>query len=230
MECHEESRGLVKIEPKGENVPLLGELMPVLRRLSPFMSIDASRPWAQGIRFAGQGAYATNNIVLIEHWLTISFPEPFVLPAESVKEMLRIGKEPISMQACANSVAFHYDNGAWLRTQLVDATWPDLTRILDHPSTPTPFPDGFFDGVKRLSSFTDEVGRLFLRGGTLATHADEGTGALVDLEDFGGLGCYQIEQIAKLNGVANTIDLNRYPLPSLFFGDMIRGAIVGMRV
>jgi hypothetical protein len=229
VDCHDDSRGLVKVDPTGDNVPLPKGILPVLSKLAPFMGVDASRPWAMGIQLAGRSAYATNNIVLIEHWLPLHFPQPFVLPAEAIKEMIRIKKEPVSIQITTNAVAFHYDTGAWIRTQLIEGSWPDLSRILDKPAPAGPFPVGFFDGMKRLAPFVDEVGRLYLKDGCMATHMAEGEGAVIELPGFAGVGCHQLEQMAKLSGVATSIDFGAYPSVCLFFGDMLRGAIVGMR-
>lgn len=228
VECIEES-GFPDIEQKGDIHPLPGGILPVLRVLAPFMGIDASRPWATGILLKGQSAFATNNIVLIEHWLPIVFPTPFNIPAEAVKEMLRIGREPTGMQVDHNAVTFHYENGAWLRTQLNSTDWPDLSKVLDRPHQAKPFPDGFFDAVNRLDAFTDKTGRLHLNGGVLSTSLHEGEGALVELDDFGGVGCHFLSQMAKLDGVATSIDFSHWPAPCLFFGNLLRGAIVGMR-
>ena len=230
VECHADGAAYPHVEPKGERVPMPGGILPVLSRLAPFMGIDASRPWAMGIRLSGQSAYATNNIVLVEHWLPIAFPSPLVIPAQAVKEMLRIGKEPESIQLEAAAVTFHYASGAWLRTQLADGEWPDLARVLDREHNAKAVPDGFFEAVDRLDAFVDKTNRLHLRGGVLATSEHEGDGALVELPDFGGKGCHFLNQMALLNGVATHIDFGMWPSPCLFFGDILRGAIVGMRI
>ena len=230
VECLDDETLYPGVEPAGELVPLPGGLLPVLRKIAPFMGIDASRPWARGVLLRGQSAFATNNNVLVEHWLPIVFPSPLILPSDAVKEMIRIDVEPAAIQLEAQAVTFHYPNGAWLRTALAIGEWPDLARVLDRQCSPKPFVDGFFDAVHRLDAFTDKTNRLYLRGGTLATSEHEGDGAAVDLEDFGGVGCYYLAQMARLEDVALQIDFSLYPGPALFFGDMLRGAIIGMRM
>lgn len=228
VECHEDSAGVVRVEPAGEIMPLQGGILPILRRLAPFMGIDASRPWAMGIRLSGRSAFATNNIILVEHWLPVAFPE-LVIPAEAIKEMIRIGHDPESIQIEERAVTFNYANGAWLRTALIAGDWPDLAAVLNKDCEALPFPDGFFDAVNRLDAFTSEGNRLYLRGGIVATSDTEGDGALVELDDFGGIGIHFLEQMAKLDGVATSIDFGMWPAPCLFFGDLLRGAIIGMR-
>lgn len=229
VECHADSGGIVKVAPAGELVPLAPGILPVLRVLAPFMGIDASRPWAMGILFKGQSAFATNNIVLIEHWLPMMFPTPMTIPAEAIKEMIRIGTDPTGIQLEARAVTFHYPNGAWLRTSLFSSEWPDLSRVLDKPSNAAPFPDGFFDAVTRLDAFTGKENRLYLRPGIVATSPHEGDGALVEIDGLADEGVHFLGMMAKLAPVATSIDLSLWPSPCLFFGDMLRGAIIGMR-
>lgn len=228
VECIEDTDAIPAVEPEGTIVELPKGLLDVLSMIQPFISVDASRPWSRGVLLRGQSAFATNNIVLIEHWLPYVFPCDVNIPAEAVKEMLRIGMEPTHMQIAERSATFHYANGAWLRTGLGVTEWPDLARVLDRPCDPKPFADGFFEALKQLDSFTDKTNKVYLRGGTLATHSVEGEGACVDLDDFGGIGCHILKQLAHLANVATSIDFTLYPAPCLFYGNMARGAIVGM--
>lgn len=229
VECHETSKEFVKVSPGGELVELPAGILPVLRKLAPFMGIDASRPWAMGIRLDGQSAYATNNIVLVQHWLPMVFPTPLTIPAEAVKEMLRIKADPTHIQLEANAVSFHYPNGAWLRTQLAVGDWPDISRILDVECAPLPLPEGFFDAINRLDGFTNDANDLHLRGDIVATSPHDDDGAQVTLPGFDGIGCHFLNQVARLDGVATQIDFSLYPSPCIFYGDMLRGAIVGKR-
>lgn len=230
IDCLDDEELYPDVKPEGVTTLLAGGLLPVLNKIAPFMGVDASRPWSRGALLRGQSAFATNNIVLVEHWLPVAFPVEVTLPSDAVKEMLRIGIEPVSVQACERSVTFHYADGSWLRTAHATDPWPDLSRVLDNPSEPVPFPAGFFDGVGRLAGFTEKSDRLYLRGGTISTSMHDDDGATVELDDFGGVGCHYLSQTAKLEGVASTIDFTLFPGPCLFFGDMLRGAIIGFRM
>lgn len=230
VDCHPADTEVPEMKPAGVMVDLPGDLLPILKAMQPFIGVDASRPWAMGLLLSGQSAFATNNVILAEHWLPLEFADPLNIPSEAIKEMIRINKEPTAIQVETGAVTFHYANGAWLRTQLYTSEWPDLAAVLDRECEPTAFPDGFFDAVERLATFADKTARLHLRGGVLATSAHEGDGALVELDDFGGVGCHWLHQMRLLNGVADSIDFGQYPAPCLFFGGMMRGAIVGLRI
>lgn len=230
IECLDDEQALPDIPPAGELVALPSGLLAVLNKIERFISVDASRQWSRGILLRGQSAFATNNIVLVEHWLPLIFPTPLVLPASAVKEMIRIGVDPSHIQLEERAVTFHYASGAWLRTSTGSTEWPDLERVLSNTCAPQAFPHEFFDSVRQLDAFADKTNRLYMRGGTIATHEHEGIGACVDLDDFGGIGCHYLKQMANLEGIATSIDFSTYPGPCLFFGDRLRGAIIGLRM
>lgn len=230
VECWPEDEPYPGVEPKGEITPLPGGILPILARLAPFMGIDASRPWAMGILFTGQSAFVTNNVILLEQWLPIVFPSPINLPAVAVKEMLRIGKEPIAMQSEPNAITFHYENDAWLRTSLSSTEWPDLSAVLDRETTGQQrLADDFFDAVDRLDAFVEKgTGRIYITGNVLATSRDEGDGAQHEVPGFDGAGIFYLHQFKLLRGAAQTFDFTQWPKPCLFFGENLRGAMVGI--
>lgn len=229
VECHEDAAGVVKLEPAGTYVELPPGLLPVLKNVAPFMGVDATRPWALGVLLRGQSCFATNNIVLIEHWLPLVFPDPMILPSKAVKEMIRVGVDPIGIQVEERAVTFHYENGAWLRTALIHGEWPDLGKVLDVESDPKPIPEGFFEAARRLDVFTSKENHIYFRGNIIATSPHEGVGALMEVDGFDEEGCFFLSQLLKLEDVAETADFGSWPRPCLFFGDMLRGAIIGMR-
>jgi hypothetical protein len=85
VECIDDDSAVPHVEPEGDMIELHGGLLRVLRTLLPFVSVDASRPWSRGVLMRGQSAFATNNIVLVEHWLPNVFPTDINVPAEAVK-------------------------------------------------------------------------------------------------------------------------------------------------
>lgn len=217
--------------PEGEHVVIDGEaLLAAVKAVAPFMSDDASRPWSNGILFRGQSAYATNNIVLVEYWTGVQVEHAINLPRAAVKEMLRINEAPVAIQATQNSITFHYAGERWLRTQLLATDWPDLAAVLDRPSAPQPIHAELFQALTALKPFTDKMGRVLFSKDRVHTHEAEGEGASFDIAGFDHTGAYPIEMLALLEGTAQTVDWSTYPSPCMFFGDRLRGAIIGMKL
>lgn len=229
VECLE-SDMFPDVQPEGAVIDLDGiEFLQALKTTSNFIGEDASRPWARGVLFRGQSLFATNNIILFEHWLPTVFPVEVNVPQEAISELLRIGVEPEKIQVSENTVTFFYSDGRWLRSRLYATSWPDLSRVLDNASQPQPFPEGFFGGLEKLKSFTDKLNAVYFRQGTASTSLSEEDGASVDVQL--DVDCaFNLDQLCLLEGIAESVDFTLYPAPCLFYGEGVRGAIAGLRM
>lgn len=103
-------------------------LLATLRSLRPFIGDDASRPWSASVLVREGRAWATNNVVLA----CAAWPHggaaqgEFALPVFAVDELLRIDEPPEAYRIEPHAVSFLLRDGAWLRTQLVQAgQWPN---------------------------------------------------------------------------------------------------------
>ena len=217
-------------EPEGDRMELDGAAMlAALKAVQPFIGDDASRPWATGVLLRGQSAFATNNVSLVEFWIGSAFPVTINIPRAAVKEIVRIDDAPTHAQITDRSFTLHYEGGRWIRTQLLTTEWPDLSLILDHSSNAQPVNPALFKGLDNLRPFVDKMGRVFFNAGNVVTHDTADEGASFTLENFPFDGVYNIEILRLLDGVANSVDWSTYPKPCLFYGDRLRGALIGMR-
>lgn len=218
------------VEPEGEMFPIDGEaFIAGLQAVAPFIGSDASRPWSNGVLCKGPSMFATNNICVIEYWLGVDAPHTMNIPASAVKEILRIKAPPVSLQSNGRAITLHYPDGRWLRTQLFATDWPNLSKVLDHSSNATSINPQLFEGLTVVKPFADKIERVYFGDGSIATHTVEDEGAGYEVEGLPSGGIYSISMVQLLEGVAKTIDWNLYPEPCLFFGERVRGAIVGMR-
>lgn len=216
-------------EPQGEVYDIALGLIETCEALFSFIAEDASRPWAQSIMLKGQSAFATNNQIVVERWCQSNFPEPFTLPLDAVRELIRIGIEPSRMQLHERSVTFHYTNGAWMRTQLLSEPWPE--RLAEVMATPTdklvPVPDEFSTEVKRLAGFIEDSGCIHVLGATLSTTKEENAGASVVVSSEIGDGVFHIETLKRIAAVATHVDF--WSVPAVFRAPGMRGVAMNMR-
>jgi len=218
------------VAPEGTEIALNGSMLAVLKTLAPFIAEDASKPWARGILFKGQSAFATNNICLIEHWMASPFPIDVNIPRSAVLELVRIAEEPIRIQVTENRVTFHYPENRWLSTQTYSAEWPDLSRVLEIESQQVPMPTELWAAVENLAPFVDDLGRIYFKNGSACTSLVEGDGAAIEVPGLPVAGgCFNFKQLLLLGKNIKTIDFTTYPRPCLFHGDNLRGAIIGFR-
>ena len=228
IDCTEEV--YPEVLPEGKLIELGGKFLPAIKKIAPFIAEDASRPWAKGILFFKKSAFATNNIIIVEHWLGYSIPEPINIPEAAIKELIRIGEEPTHMQLSDKSITFHFENDRWLRSGLLAIGWPDPYRFLDGDSNQTPFPTEFFDAIEDITPFVDDLGKVYFTKGQISTTLDEEIGASINIEGLPDEGCFNNKQLLMLSNIAEKIDFTNYPGACKFTGGPIRGAIIGFRL
>lgn len=228
VNCVEKSE--VHLEPEGEIVQCNGDaLLKAFKVLEPFVGDDASRPWANGILLKGESAFATCNVILCEYWLGENFPAVVNVPYSAVKEVVRINEAPSHLQMSANSITFHYTDGRWIRSQLFSTEWPDLGRVLNRSCNATAVDQRVFDALPKLKPFMCKEGRIIFEAGVVKTHFNEEEGGYVEIDGLEMNGVYSLEMFALLKGVAKEADFTTYPDPCLFYGDKLRGAIIGRK-
>jgi hypothetical protein len=218
--------------PEGKKVEFNGEaFLEGIKQVAPFIGEDASRLWAQGILYKDQSLFATNNIILVQYWLGVDFPHIVNIPRAAIKEMLRINQAPSYAQVAENSITFHYEGDRWLRTQLYDSNWPDLSKILDKPSSPKPILNEIFPALESIKDFLDKQETVHFKNSCVATHIDDEEGASQFVPELNFEGKYNHTMLMKLKGVVEHIDWSNWPQPCLFTGakNRLRGAIIGMR-
>lgn len=220
------------IEPTGKMVQLGKELVPALKKLEPFIAEDASRPWACGVMFDGESAYATNNIVFVEHWLGYSFPVRVNIPASAIRELIRIGENPVRMQMTEDRIVFHYEGKQWLSTQVLTQPWPDVSGLFARMSMKgqKPVPEGLWEALEHIVPFGDDLNRCFMLGSEISTtDKSDVTGTSIKLKGLPEFGIYNGKQLLALKEVATSFAFDIYPSAVPFFGTATRGLISGIR-
>lgn len=221
-----------EVLPEGQHVQIDGRLLPALRKVVDIIGEDASRQWATGLLLDGNSVFATNNVIIAQHWLGYHFPYRVVVPKYTVKEMIRIGEEPIGMQLTQLNITFHYEGDRWLRSQLICEGWPPVLDILNADAVPEgevpPVADEFWAALETLAPFLDEAtARVFLMEDSVRTAPSEGTS--VEQCGTGLSGIYNHKMLSLLHGLADKINFQSYPSRVVWYGDGVRGLLVGMR-
>ena len=221
------------VQPEGQFVDIDGQvLLNALKTLQPYVCTDAAKPWTNGVHFHGSSAFATNNVIVAEHWLGTPFPISFTVPRDAVRELIRINQAPERFQISDSSMTFHYADGRWARCGLLgDNAWPlsIINGLLENVGACEKIPESFFEGLNSVEKFTDKFNRVVFEPGLIRTHAlDCEEGATYELDWIKNKSTFSIEMLQKLKGIAKGLDLTKYPDPCPWYGDNIRGVIVGM--
>lgn len=229
IECLPDEQVTPHVEPEGDVVEINGAaLLEAFKACSPFVGNDASRAFSNGILLKEGSAFATNNVMAVQYWVGHALPHVVNIPMKCVQEMVRIDEAPVSALFAANSITFHYTGDRWIRTQLLNVEWPDITKILDRESNATPIDKELFAAIAKVKPFLDKYGRIYFHEGAVSTHADHSEGTYVEIPGFANAGIYRHEYLALLEDTAERIDWTTYPDPCMFFAPRLRGAIIGV--
>lgn len=226
--------GVPEIVPEGDIIAPHESILEALTGLQEFVGFDASRPWATGILFRGQSAFATNNSVIAEYWLGTPFPRVVNVPDAIIAEVVNVNEELASMQISDNSITFHYADGRWIRSQLLDLLWPNVEAVLNTAwdgGNLLPVPAGMADACEKLAPFAARGNsHIYFRGSDISTTKDwTPQTAAIELSGVPAEGIYHILFLNQVLAVATHIDFSKYPSPIPFTGQNLRGAVLGVR-
>jgi hypothetical protein len=214
--------------PEGEmGVPMGGPLLPILKQLSPFIGEDASRGWACGILFRDGQAFATNNVV-VAGVPAIKFDQSINLPSFLIDELLRIGKEPVSVLANRDRITFNFSNGAWMKSCLLSSEWPAVERMMPE-LVRGEVPVDLRSAVERVLPFCPDPKHPLIYLGEDGVKTSDGDKSAI----VGGFtlppAVFRAEPLMAVLKVAKQIDFSVYPKPVPWVGERgLRGLLVGV--
>jgi len=105
-------------------LPLPETLTAVLKTLRAFISDNPSQQWAGCVALEHGNAYSTNNIALAGIACPVGDVEA-LLPSYAIDFVLKRLEGLTSWSWSDNYVGFYWDNGAWVRAQLVIGKFPE---------------------------------------------------------------------------------------------------------
>jgi len=130
-------------------------LISALKDLRPFVSDNATHAWALGVALYHGYAYATNNVALAGVRCDALGEINAILPVWAVEFIIDRAEGLVDWAWTDTYVAFRWENGAWMRAQLIDAVFPEqaVKMILSaQQSTPSqPITNEFREAYKRAA-------------------------------------------------------------------------------
>ena len=215
---------------EGDEMPFPDGFLGKLSALQGFIATDASRPWACSVMLSDGHMYATNNVVLartkLDWWQATT-----ILPAYAVDELLRIGVPPNQFRMSKTALFFIYDD-FWMKAQRFSDDWPtSLPTLCEQISSDlTVVHPELLDAVSTLKPFfPDEKIPIVVFGATGVSTQDGAHSASVEVGHL-PTGVYRLEPLVSVLEVATNADFARYPAAIPFYGPVVEGLLVGMRV
>lgn len=111
-----------------------------LRRLRPFVSDNATQPWATCVQIESDGMLATNNIVIARAVCSLAITGAYLLPAWGVDFLLSHTEGFVGGRFTDDAAHFEWANGGRMRTQLVTGAFPERAKAMCRPTVGTRTP------------------------------------------------------------------------------------------
>lgn len=213
-------------------------LVDAFRKLLPFVSENATKPWAMCAAVIGQYLYASNNIVVARALIpgAMTFAGERLLP-RWVMEFVCSREEGLEWWAWdddRHQVLFGWEDGSWMRSSLVMEKFPPVENVLGTMfHEPTVSIDRTWrEALLRVGKITgDPVLRLrpdgvYGSGGEAVLVEDEASTPVPE-----GLTetVWDIRYLEAVMAIATHWDPTVYPKPAPWKGVMVEGIVMGRR-
>lgn len=182
----------------------------------------------------GASVISTNRVMLLEYWHGLDLPPNIPLPKEFVTALVKSKKNLTGFGYSSCSATFYFEDESWLRTQLYNDEWPDVSRILNREANLWSIDPNFFKALDAVAPFSED-GNIYSDLNLLKSHADDGVGATFECSGIPKGFVYPIKQlmimkphVKKIDYMASGVHDSSYCL--VFQGDRMRGVISGRQM
>jgi hypothetical protein len=212
---------VTNVKKKKVSAPILE----TFKRLYSFIDTNSNRTWSTGVLIDGGYGYATDNVVMVRDQL----PDMgrIVIPARAIELLTRINKEPTHFAVQSNVIYFYFGD-TWMRSSLLDDTWPLAADILDKAVR---------NNIFNIADIKDDLitlGKFDTAKGMGIVHFDGQQMTLNDTASDVHIDCdfdeskFNLELLTKVANVAELIHIN-WPAACYFERGTFEGVIVGVK-
>ena len=209
-------------------------LMPVLKALRPFLSDNAMQKWATCVALENDWAYATNNVAIAGSPCEGIGPIMALLPMWAVDFVLTRTEGLKQWAWTENYVAFLWDNGAWMRAQLVIGQFPEKAAALDRESVKEKTTQKISPEFRQAFSNVAELAE-----DTVMLYKDRAVAKFKQAEVMADIKCkvpkdqecsiWGAEFLIPALAAADSWSPDVWPKPAPFRGKIVSGYVVGRR-
>ncbi len=209
--------------PDPANWPLNDEIKEAFKSLQGIIEDSGDAVWQTAVLLEANIATATNGKVIMQYRHGIDLPPGLLLPrpfvqavAKQFKPLIAFGYNP------GHSLTFWFEDASWYKTQLYQDAYPNCAPILDVESTPINSPAGLWEGCKEIAEFDDNEWINFKENAIIAGVAK------YPVEGLTGGRQFDYKYLKKIIPYIKTIDITTHDNKMIFFGDKVRGVVVGI--
>jgi hypothetical protein len=224
--------------------PIPDNLIDGLTSLLPFVSANATKPWATCVGIVGDYMYASNNIAVARVPISsevgyidneiVGFTG-YMLPRWVVEFVVKRSEGLAAWLCNAQQVTFLWEDGSWMRSSLINDKWPPMQSLLDRyfqGDVDVEITDDWRKIIRRIAKIADDP-VIRLRENECAGS----TGEVLAVEDEAGTPVpegktetiWDLRYLEPVIAIATHWNPRVYPNPAPWRGEFIEGIIAGRR-
>lgn len=214
------------------------KLLGTLRSLLPFVSANATKPWATCVGIIGDHVYASNNIAVARAYCPTGLEWPEYLLPRWVVEFICNREQGLAMWLCEEQrVTFLWEDGSWMRSNLIVDKFPPVQTVLDKffgdpDAIDVEITTDFRKVLKRIIKIADDP-VIRLRENECAGSSGE----VLSVEDEAGAPTpdgltetiWDLRYLMPVLEAATHWNPRTYPQPAPWKGEMLEGIVAGRR-
>lgn len=200
-------------------------------KLLPLTKEAAERTLEISILLRANSMFACNGQVIFEFWHGIDLPPGMAVPKPFCAAVTGSAKALAGFGYSATSVTFYFEDGAWIKTQLYRNDWPNVDALFEYQSFPAAVPEGLFEAVRAIESFSDDGGVHFhdekLKS-SYDNYREDGPvyGATYDVPGLQQGHSFTAKLLRLIEPVCEQLDYTSNDDRAVFFGGSVRGVIM----
>jgi hypothetical protein len=211
------------------------DLIEALRKLRPFLSENATQAWAQCVALEPGWAYASNNIAIAGVQCTSLKNIQALLPIWAIDFVLSRTANLSHWAWSDHYVAFGWNSGAWMRSQLTVGKFPEkaatMIRQSIHENPTQPVTDEFRKAFQQVAELAEDTLLIFRN----RIESKFGQALVFSIADCaipqGSIAsAWGAKFLLPVLKVADYWAPDAWPKPAPFKGQNVSGYVVGRRM
>lgn len=230
---------LAPVVPDANIAPVDDRIKAAFKCCGTLASESGVRVIEASLFLRGGDCTGTNGAAILQFWHGNDLPPMgMVLPKVFCAAVAAV-KAPLIGFGCSwaqadypkvNSVTFHFEGGAWLKTQCYADDWPNTEQLWQQANY-APVPEGFFEAVDTVAEF-NENGFVILAPNAVQSHKNAELGAAYEVKGLQPGKSFSGKLLGQVEPWCKQIDLTTYPDRAFFVGGEaetpVRGIVMGI--
>lgn len=195
------------------------------------MTLDQhANPAFMGVLLQSGSTVGINGHIMLEYWHGVDLPPNLLIPKESATIIGKIKKNVTGFGFSESSVTFWFDDGSFVKTQLMLADYPNYRALFPTYKLPTIKLHKMFErGLKNIKNFAPE-GNVYFFEGTLQTNVRTTDASTFKIEGLPEGMAFAVKYLLAMSPFMGEVYFQKEQKRAFVFTENTRGIIMGIGI